>query len=70
MEGGGEMTNAQLYLAVGVPIIVNCIFNGVLFIVVFQRMNRIEDKIDMLTHKVAELDTDLARVKERLGMKP
>lgn len=63
------MTDAQLYLAIGVPIIVNAIFNGMLFIVVFQRMNRIEDKIDVLTGKVAEMDTDIGRVKERLGMK-
>jgi hypothetical protein len=65
----GQMTNAQLYLAIGVPIIVNCIFNGVLFIVAFQRMNRIEDKLDLLTGKIAEMDTEMGRIKERLGMK-
>lgn len=63
------MTDAQLYLAVGVPIIVNSIFNGTLFIVAFQRMNRIEDKLDILTGKVAEMDTEMGRIKERLGMK-
>lgn len=63
------MTDAQLYLAIGVPVIVNSIFNGTLFIVAFQRMNRIEDKIDILTGKVAEMDTEMGRIKERLGMK-
>ena len=63
------MTNAQLYLAIGVPIIVNCIFNGMLFLVVFQRLNRVEDKLDLLTGKVADMDTEMGRIKERLGMK-
>jgi len=64
-----QMTNAQLYLAIGVPIIVNCIFNGMLFLVVFQRLNRVEDKLDLLTGKVADMDTEMGRIKERLGMK-
>lgn len=66
------MTDAQLYLAIGLPTVVALV--GILvnigyFIVLNGRMGRIEDKIDVLTGKVAEVDTEMARVKEHLGMK-
>lgn len=66
------MTDAQLYLAIGLPTVVALV--GILvnigyFIVINARMGRIEDKLDILTGKVAELDTEMARVKEHLGMK-
>lgn len=66
------MTDAQLYLAIGLPTVVALV--GILvnigyFVALNGRMGRIEDKLDILTGKVAEMDTELARVKERLGMK-
>lgn len=66
------MTDAQLYLAIGLPTVVALV--GILvnigyFVVLNGRMGRIEDKLDVLTGKVAEMDTEMARVKEHLGMK-
>jgi len=66
------MTDSQLYLAIGLPTItalVGILVNIGYFIVTNSRIQRLEDKIDILTGKVAELDTEMARVKERLGMK-
>lgn len=66
------MTDAQLYLAIGLPTVVALV--GILvnigyFVVLNARMGRIEDKLDVLTGKVAEMDTEVARIKEHLGMK-
>jgi hypothetical protein len=66
------MTDAQLYLAVGLPTItalVGILVNIGYFIVTNNRIQRLEDKIDILTGKVADMDTEMARVKEHLGMK-
>ena len=45
-EGSGEMTNTQLDLAIGVPIL----FNGLLFVFGFTmlltKVNRLENKFD------------------------
>lgn len=66
------MNDTQLYLAIGLPTIValvGILVNVGYFIVLNNRMGRIEDKFDLLTGKIAELDNDLVRMKERLGMK-
>lgn len=66
------MTDVQLYLAIGVPVVMNLLgftLVGLMLTTLNSRVQRLEDKIDILTGKVAELDTDLARVKEHLGMK-
>ena len=34
------------------------------------RIDRIEDKLDLLTGKVAELDNRLTRVEDKLGISP
>jgi len=53
------MSDSQLYLAIGVPVVINILFNGILFGILFQvidrRLNRIEDKLEFLTGKVLEL---------------
>ena len=66
------MTDAQLYLAIGLPTItalVGIMVNIGYFIVTNSRIQRLEEKIDILTGKVAEVDSEMARVKEHLGMK-
>jgi len=66
------MTDAQLYLAIGLPTItalIGILVNVGYFIVTNARIQRLEEKIDILTGKVAEVDTEMARMKERLGMK-
>ena len=66
------MNNAQFYLAIGLPTItalVGILVNVGYFIVLHGRMGRIEDKLDLLTGKVADMDTEMGRIKERLGMK-
>ena len=70
------MANEQLYLAIGLPIIFNLIFNGVMFLALNSRMTSIEgrmtnleqsvnNKIDLLTGAVHDLDNRLSRLEER-----
>jgi hypothetical protein len=75
------MTVQQLYLAIGVPIVVNILFNGTLILFVYNALNqRISDlradvtgKVDSLredvktlTGKVIEVDNRLTRVETKL----
>jgi hypothetical protein len=75
------MTIQQLYLAIGVPIVVNILFNGTLILFVYNALNqRISDlraevtgKVDSLredvktlTGKVMEIDNRLTRVETKL----
>lgn len=57
------MTNEQLYLALGVPIVVNAIFNSMLIGFTWMHFNtRIDDMRDMLRHEIAEVLKALVRV--------
>jgi hypothetical protein len=40
------MTNEQLYLAVGLPIVFNVVFNGVLFLALNSRMTSLESRFE------------------------
>jgi hypothetical protein len=77
------MTIQQLYLAIGVPIVVNILFNGMLILFVYNALNqRISDlraevtgKVDSLredvktlTGKVVEIDNRLTRVETKLHL--
>ena len=53
-EGSGEMTNTQLYLVIGAPIL----FNGLLFVFGFT----------MLLTKVNHLEGKLSKVEAKLGI--
>ena len=64
------MTDVQLYLSIGVPIMVNPVFNGVLFLVAFSRLDRLEDKLETLTGKVVEVDNRVIRIEDKLGIVP
>jgi hypothetical protein len=62
------MTNAQLFLAMGVPVI----FNGLLFLVVLTKVNQLEVKFDanfnLLVGKLMEMDSRLSKVEAKLGI--
>jgi len=78
--GDGDMTNVQLYLAVGLPtlaVLVGILMNAVMLnwlstslnarmASLDNRMASLENRIDMLTGKVVELDNRLTRLEERL----
>ncbi|MGO4884625.1 MAG: hypothetical protein ACLP59_27965 [Bryobacteraceae bacterium] len=51
------MSDAQLYLAVGLPslvVLVGILVNVGYFVALSGRLTRVEDKLDVLTGKVAE----------------
>jgi len=54
------MTNTQLYLAIGVPIVVNILFNGALILLVQQSINKRLDDLRELWR------AELRRVEEVL----
>jgi hypothetical protein len=66
------MTNVQLYLAIGIPIL----FNGVLFVFAFTmlltKVNHLENKFDanfnLLVGKLMEVDSRLSKVEAKLGI--
>lgn len=62
------MSNIQLYIAVGVPLL----FNGLLFLVLLTRVNHLETKFDMnfnlLVSKLMEVDSRLSKVEAKLGV--
>jgi len=60
------MTDAQLYLAIGLPIIVNISFNGFMFLFLDRKIDKVSDRLDILTGKVAEIDTRISVLEDRL----
>ncbi|MBO0695836.1 MAG: hypothetical protein J2P56_07005 [Verrucomicrobia bacterium] len=65
------MTNTQLYLAIGVPIIVNAIFNTMLIGLTWSHFNsRIDDVRDMLRSELRRMeevfDARLKHLEEKL----
>ena len=66
------MTNTQLYLAIGVPILLN----GLLFVFGFNmlltKVNHLENKFDsnfnLLVGKLMELDSRMSKVEAKLGI--
>jgi hypothetical protein len=66
------VTNVQLYLAVGVPIL----FNGMLFVFAFTmlltKVNHLENKFDanlnLLVDKLTEVGSRLSKVEAKLGI--
>jgi len=67
------MTDAQLYLAIGLPsfvALVGILVNVGYFVALNGRMTRVEDKLDVLTGKVAEVDNRVVRIEDKLGIVP
>jgi hypothetical protein len=64
------MTNAQLYLAIGTPIVVSLLFNGILFLWLHSDIQELRSDIKVVMSKLADLDTRLTRVEDRLNIPP
>ena len=67
------MTDTQLYLAIGVPVIMNLLgftLVGIMLTWINSRITRVEDKIDALTGKVVDVDNRVIRVEDKLGITP
>jgi hypothetical protein len=67
------MTNLQLFIAIVIPML----FNGALITllsshvsVLHGRITRVEDKIDLLTNKVVDVDKRVIRIEDKLGIVP
>ena len=68
-----SMTDAQLYLAIGLPSIValvGILVNVAYFVSLNGRMMRVEDKLDTLTGKVVAVDNRVIRIEDKLGITP
>ena len=68
------MTDAQLYLAIGIPIAVNILFNGTAFLLLSTGLNRRMDDLRDLwraeLRRVEEvLDARLKHVEDKLGIR-
>jgi hypothetical protein len=59
------MTNIQLYLALGIPIL----FNGLLFLALLTKVNHLETKFDanfnLVVSKMMEMDSRLSKVEAK-----
>jgi hypothetical protein len=74
-EPSGEqgMSDAQLYLAIGLPsfvALVGILVNVGYFVALNGRMTRVEDKLDVLTGKVADVNNRVVRIEDKLGIVP
>ncbi len=67
------MTNVQLYLSIGIPsllALINLAVMLTLFTSLSARIQRLEERVDMLVGAVNELDKRLTRVEIKLGIQP
>ena len=62
------MTNTQLYLAIGIPLL----FNGLLFLMLLTRVNHVETifnvNFNLLVSKFMELDSRMSKIEAKLGI--
>jgi hypothetical protein len=67
------MADVELHLAIGLPsfvALVGILVNVRYFVALNGRMTRVEDKLDVLTGKVAEIDNRVVRIEDKLGIVP
>ena len=72
-SGEQGMSDAQLYLAIGLPsfvALVGILVNVGYFVALNGRMTRVEDKLDVLTGKVADVNNRVVRIEDKLGIVP
>lgn len=61
------VTNEQLYLAIGVPVILNIAFNGFMFLVLNGRIGQLDTRLTQLEASLKEMwRAELRRVEEVL----
>ena len=66
------MNNTQLYLAIGVPLVVNVLGFTLVGIMLSWLKGDIKDvntNLNVLTSKVVDIDNRVIRIEERLGIK-
>ncbi len=67
------MTDVQLYLSIGIPMLFNAGLIGVLVAYInslASRLQRVEERLDHLVGAINELDKRLTRVEIKLGIQP
>ena len=68
------MTDSQLYLAVGVPVVINMLFNGLLIGIMWQHLGidirEIRADLRVVTGKIYDLETRVSRIEDKLGIGP
>jgi hypothetical protein len=67
------MTDTQLYMSIGIPMLFNAGLIGILVVYVNSlgtRLHRVEDKLDGLVGAINELAKRLTRVEIKLGIQP
>ena len=69
MEAAG-MTDTQLYLAIGVPLVVNMLFNGMFFLWLRADVSEVRADLKILTGKVYDLESRVSRIEDKLGIQP
>lgn len=62
------MTIAQLYLAIGVPLIFNTVLLMFIWSALDRRLSELRDDIKILTSKVVELDNRMIKVETKLNI--
>jgi hypothetical protein len=68
------VTDAQLYLAIGVPVVINLLFNGMVIGIMWQHLagdiRELRGDLKTVVAKLFDLDNRLARVEDKLEIKP
>ncbi len=68
------MSNEQLYLAIGVPVVLNMLFNGILIGIMWQHLSQdireIRADLRVVTGKIYDLETRVSRIEDKLGIAP
>lgn len=67
------MSDMQFYIALGLPMLLNATGFTAVFIMAGMlsgRMTRLEDKMDLLTTKVVDIDNRVVRIEDKLGISP
>ena len=67
------MSDVRLYVAIGLPsfvALVGILVNAGYFVALNGRMTCVEDKLDVLTGKIAEVDNRLVQIEDKLEIVP
>jgi hypothetical protein len=65
------MTDAQLYLAIGIPIVINVLgftLAGIMLMWLKGDIRDIKTSLDVLTSKVVDIDNRVTRIETKMGL--